>query len=251
MKSFFISLIICGIVLLGYSSCEESSGLQDESDEYEGGIILTFDDFHFTEWRQNGFPLFSEYDAKVVFFVDERYGVDFDFCRDAQDLGHEIGYHTIHHLHASILSVEDLLIEAVSHIPMFREEGIELTTFAYPYGSHSANTNNLLLNYYKVLRGTAASPYPNYHLYSRNQMKSGFVRSTSLDNYNHRCSDDIFESRVTRILTAAKDQKQYMPLITHNIGTTNDWGITLERLEFVLQKCRELELKFYTFKDLQ
>jgi len=236
--------------MLNYSACEGSAGPQGGRQGEMGGVILSFDDFHFTSWRKNGFPLFAKYDAKVTFFFDERHGVDFDFCRDAQDLGHEIGYHTVNHLSATTLSVEDLLSEAVYHIPAFKEEGIEPTSFAYPYGNYNTQTNTQLLKYYKVIRGFYSSS--RYVLYSREQMKSGFLNSTSLDNANYpQDAEEFFRSKVTEILEKAKKQKRYIVFCTHNIGTTSDWGIPLERLEFVLQKCRELELEFYTFKDLQ
>jgi peptidoglycan/xylan/chitin deacetylase (PgdA/CDA1 family) len=236
---------IAVLLLLIFSACAGP-------DEYEGegGVILSFDDRYFTQWKQNGFPLFAKYDAKVTFFVMhlDSGGSDFNFCREAQDLGHEIGYHTVHHLDVTTLSVKDLLSEAVDHIPMFKEEGINLSSFSYPFGNHNAKTTALLLRYYRVLSGTAH--YPRYHLYSKDQMKSGFVYATSLDNVHHN-SGEVFKHRVTKMLEAAKRQKRYILLYTHEIGTTRDWGITLARLEFVLQKCWELGLKFYTFKDLQ
>ena len=261
---FFVLIGITILLMLSYSACQGPAGPQGPQGEpgpqgpqgepglqgeMGGGVILTFDDYSFTQWRKNGFPLFAKYNAKVVFFIDERKGVDFDFCRDAQNLGHEIGYHTVNHLSAPTLSTENLLSEAVYHIPIFKAEGIELTSLAYPHGNHNTQTDDLLLRYYKIIRGFYSSKYV---FYSKEQMKSGFLYATSLDNeYYPTDADEVFRSKVTEILEEAKNQKRYIIFGTHNIGTTSAWGIPLDRLEFVLQKCWELGLKFYTFKDMQ
>jgi hypothetical protein len=41
-----------------------------------------------------------------------------------------------------------------------------------------------------------------------------------------------------------------LPLTTHNISDTADWGIKPRRLEYVLQTIRDLKLKFYRYGEL-
>ena len=213
------------------------------------GIILNFDDYHPVAWERH-FDLFDTYNAKVTFFVHEmevaagRKKNIFDFCLAAQKRGHEIGYHTISHPELTTVSRGLFFEQTVSRIGIFRDAGIELTSFAYPYGTYRPWMHEELLKYYKIVRGISG-----HKLYTADEMKFGFLDSESIDNIRFK-SDDSFQNRIDNLLKSAKDAGKIIILTSHSISG-NDYGITTKRLEYVLSKCKEYDITFYRFKDFQ
>jgi len=205
------------------------------------GIVLSFDDYHPYEWGKH-FDLFDKYGAKVTFFVTS--GSVSNFMLDAQNRGHEIGFHTISHPRLPELSREQFFYETVSRIGIFRDAGIELTSFAYTFGDYEPWMNYELLKYYKIVRGAVG-----ISMYTKDEMKSGFITATSIDNIQFSC-DASFRYEISKRLELAKDYGKIVNLYSHNISNC-DWGITPERLNFVLQKAKKLGLIFYTYRDLQ
>ena len=205
------------------------------------GIVLSFDDYFPDSWEEN-FELFDKYNAKVTFFVQLESPTQ--FCFNAQERGHEIGYHTISHLSLLTLSRKQFYRETISRINVFKDKRIDLTSFAYPFGYYEEWMNDELLKHYKIVRGfnvsTCVYTIPLPH---------GFVYSKSIDNVIYK-QETNFQNDITQLLEFAKENQNSVILLTsHNIGS-NDWGITKERLEFILKKCVEYDMKFYTYKDL-
>ena len=207
------------------------------------GIVLSFDDYFPDAWEKT-FDLFDKYNTRVTFFVQLK--SPSPFCFTAQNRGHEIGYHTINHPDLRRLTREEFFAETIAGINLFREQGIELTSFAYPLGFYQEWMHNALLKHYKIVRSFRVSS----SVYKINEMTRRFVYSKSIDNITYR-STDRFQNVITQLLNSAKANPGTVVLLTsHNIGN-GDWEITAERLEFILKKANELNLTFYTFRDLQ
>lgn len=215
----------------------------DDSKEYgiTPGIVLSFDDYHISTWEQN-FDLFDKYNAKVTFFVTGSSVTE--FMLSAQERGHEIGYHTIHHFHLPQLTREEFFEEAISSVSVFKESGIELTSFAYPYGDYKPWMNDELLKYYSIIRG-----FNGFKRYLFDEMKSGFIISASIDNINYK-SETGFRDNINDMVKSARDYGKIINFTSHSISG-NDWGITPGRLEYVLKTCQEYGLTFYRYKDFQ
>ena len=208
----------------------------------QSGILLAFDDYNAANW-ESYFDLFDEYDVKVTFFVNAYSPTE--FCSNAQDRGHEIGYHTAGHANMLELTENEVYEQAIAPIDVFREEGIELTTFAYPYGAYTEELNNVLLQYYNIVRGAFYCEVNGKH-----NMRKGFVESLSLDNVNYE-SQEQYEEKITQILNEVKAGKgRVVSLYSHAISA-GEWCVTEEKLLFLFQKAKELGLKFYTFQELQ
>ena len=214
-----------------------------EQERKQSSIVLAFDDYSPDNWEQY-FDLFDEYDAKVTFFVNAAYPTE--FCEAARKRGHEIGCHTTGHANLTELTEEEIYEQAIAPIAVFREAGYEFTTFAYPYGAYTDELNELLLQHYNVVRGAfKCEPHV------KDYMKRGFVESMSLDNANYE-SREQYEARILEILTVMSEAEEgaVVPVYSHAIGD-GDWCVTEENLEFLLQKAKEMDLKFYTFQELQ
>lgn len=206
------------------------------------GILLAFDDYYPENWEAH-FDFFEEHDVKVTFFVNA--AIPTEFCYKAIERGHEIGFHTMSHVNLTEVTEEEVWEEAVVPVEHFHNFGIELTTFAYPYGASTPELDELLLQHYKVVRGGF-----HYELISKEQFKGGYVESRPIDNANLP-SDMQYKLRIIKMLVEAKLQEgTIVSLYSHGIEN-GDTCITHERLEFLFQWADFLNLEFYTYKDLQ
>ena len=241
-KKRMIAVSIAAILLLVIAGVLVGIKLYRVHKAHQCGIVLCFDDYNASNWEEY-FELFDRYDAKVTFFVT--CSEPTDFCYHAVERGHEIAYHTEDHTNLRTVSAEEVYAKAIAPIEVFREKGFELTTFAYPYGSYSEELNELLLQYYKVLRGAYY-----YQLVGKHDMRHGFVESLSIDNV-HYSSEEQFEERIDEILEElSQNVGAVVSLYSHAISG-GDWCVTEERLEYLLKKAHEMGIQFYTFKELQ
>jgi len=207
------------------------------------GILLAFDDYNEENWTKY-FDFFDKYGVKVTFFVTLTEPTD--FCAEAIKRGHEIGYHTAGHVNLTEVSEEEMYRQAIAPLEVFRSQGYELTSFAYPYGAYTEGMNEELLQYYDTVRGA-------YHFEGRykENLQKGFIESYSLDNV-HFESDEAFRAKVVELLDvlASCDNGTIASVYSHAIGA-GDWSIAPERLEILFQEAEKRDLVFYTFKELQ
>jgi hypothetical protein len=94
----------------------------------KSGLLLAFDDDYTEAWERY-FDLFDTYGAKVTFFVIGEFS---PFCDEALRRGHDIGYHSLHHLDLRKQSRSKFTEETILGAESFRESGIPLAAFAYP-----------------------------------------------------------------------------------------------------------------------
>ena len=207
------------------------------------GILLAFDDNYTESWEHN-FDLFDQHNARVTFFIQ---GEICPFCALALTRGHDVGYHTINHLNLPKVSRETFFEETISQIDVFREAGIPLTSFAYPFGLSETWMNEELLKTFTVLRGYGVT----YRVYERESIRQGYSSSKALDNILFK-QDEEFKALVDLMLRALKftGGNLILPLTTHDISDTADWGIKPGRLKYLLQTANDLQLIFYRYKDL-
>jgi len=207
------------------------------------GILLTFDDNYLEAWKEN-FDLLDSYNAKATFFVQGQYS---SFCQEALERGHDIGYHTKSHLDLRKVSREVFIKETLTPIESFRKAGIPLNSFAYPFGFFDPWMNEELLKHYSILRGYGVT----FRLYDKTQIRSGYISSKALDNTLFK-KDEDFMAAVDLMLKTVKfiGGGHVLPLTTHDISDTATWGIKPQRLEYLLKTANDLQLVFYTYKDL-
>nr|MBQ8252562.1 polysaccharide deacetylase family protein [Lachnospiraceae bacterium] len=218
-------------------------GYRRREQRNQKGILLSFDDYSPDSWS-DAFELLDEYGAKVTFFVT--LSEPTDFCAEAVRRGHEIGFHTVQHVKMTEMSDSEVYEQAIAPIKTFREQGYELSTFAYPYGLYNEELNVELLQYYDTLRGAY-----NYVGRYKEDLHNGFIESYSLDNV-HFESDEAFHQQISEMLDSLNNCNDgtIAAMYSHAIGG-GDWCITAERLEILLQEAQKRNLAFYTFKELQ
>ena len=206
------------------------------------GILLAFDDNYDEAWESN-FDLFDRYNARVTFFVQGTYRF---FCSAALERGHDVGYHTLNHLNLPKVSRDVFFAESLNHIEEFRNTGVPLTSFAYPYGLSDSWMHEELLKSYKILRGYGVA----FRVYNGAAIHEGYIISRAIDNILFKRDED-FEAAVDIMLRTVKfiGGDIVLPLTTHDISGTADWGIKPHRLQYLLKTANDLQLNFYRYKD--
>jgi len=207
------------------------------------GILLTFDDNYEKTWKKN-FDLLDSYNAKATFFIQGEYS---SFCQEALERGHDIGFHTKNHLDLRKVSREVFIRETLTSAESFRKAGIPLYSFAYPFGFFDQWMNNELLKHYSILRGYGVT----FRLYDKTQIRNGYISSKAIDNTLFKKEED-FMAAVDIMFRTVKfiGGGLVLPLTTHDISDTASYGIKPQRLEYLLKTANDLQLVFYTYKDL-
>jgi peptidoglycan/xylan/chitin deacetylase (PgdA/CDA1 family) len=217
--------------------------------EDETGLLLAFDDDYRRSWEEY-FELLDQYDARVTYFIqgDGSPGNSpeglFSFCIRALGRGHDIGYHTIHHLNLLEVSGDVFARETLSALEDFRQAGIPLRAFAYPYGFSEPWMRETLGAFFALQRGFGVT----FRIFSEERIREGYIVSRSIDNILFE-ADAEFEGVITAMLRTLKFIGGVLPLTTHDISDTALWGIKPHRLEYLLTAARALKLRFYRYGD--
>jgi hypothetical protein len=206
----------------------------------DSGILLAFDDDYGDIWVRY-LDLLDRYGVGATFFVQ---GELTPFCTEAVSRGHEIGYHTKNHLNLLKVSRQVFLEETLGDVSAFRRRGLPLRAFAYPYGLSEPWMHQTLAETYAILRGFGST----CRIYSADTIRMGYVSSKSIDNIMYK-SDAFFKADIIAMLRIVKFIGGVLPLTTHTIDGTAAWGISPERLEYLLKNAVELRLKFYHYGD--
>jgi peptidoglycan/xylan/chitin deacetylase (PgdA/CDA1 family) len=206
------------------------------------GILLAFDDDYRQAW-EDSFEALEKYGARVTYFVQ---GELSDFCFHAMDRGHDIGYHTIHHLNLPQVSESEFYIETTSDIVSFRQVGIPLRTFAYPFGLSEPWMRRALADTFAIQRGFGAT----FRLYTVEAVREGYIVARSIDNILFK-EDDAFAAMIISMFSTLKfiGGDRVLPITTHNISDAAQWGIKPLRLEYLLAAAHFFKLKFYRYAD--
>jgi peptidoglycan/xylan/chitin deacetylase (PgdA/CDA1 family) len=208
----------------------------------DAGLLLSFDDDYTASWERY-FGLFDTYNAKVTFFI---IGKTTPFCARALNRGHDVGYHGLSHKDLRRMSRFEIYREAIEPAEAFRDAGIPVSSFAYPYGFYEHWMHDALFRSFSVLRGYGVT----YHLYNKAAIWHRYISSRAIDN-TVIPDDKNFYRLVTLMLRTVKfvDKKMVLPLTTHDISATASWGISPRRLEYLLKTAKDLGLEFYRYSD--
>jgi len=211
------------------------------------GLLLSFDDYYTDAWERY-FDLFDKYKARITFFIigkPDAAGVK-TFCAKALNRGHDIGYHGLSHPDLRKMSRNEFNAETAGPVKAFREAGIPVSSFAYPYGFYEPWMHDALLGSFGVLRGYGTT----FRLYNEAEIKRGYIVSRAIDNTVVPPDGDFYRI-VNIMLRTVKfiDKNLVLPLTTHDISASAAWGISPGRLEYLLKTANELGLVFYRYCD--
>jgi peptidoglycan/xylan/chitin deacetylase (PgdA/CDA1 family) len=123
---------------------------------------MSFDDAWVDEWW-HGRSLFDQYGAKLTFFIAyyPRFtGAEKAELHDLAADGHDIEAHTITHARApAYVEAKGLRAylddEVIPSIDLLRDDGYAVTTFAYPFGARTGETDHAILQHVSQVRSVA------------------------------------------------------------------------------------------------
>jgi Polysaccharide deacetylase len=126
------------------------------------GLLLSFDDAWVDAWS-TGRDLFQRYGARVTFFIAyyPRYtdAMKAELQQLAAD-GHDVEAHSITHSRApEYVEAKGLAAyideDVVPSIDLLRDDGYDVTTFAYPFGSRTTETDHAIFEHVRLIRSVA------------------------------------------------------------------------------------------------
>lgn len=218
-----------------------------------GGIILSFDDHHVTDWY-NADAVLNKYHWKATFNVSNFASLDnkdIEKLKILQSKGHEIASHGNNHLSATEFISSQAIYkyldtEVLPSIKAMTDQGLKVSSFAYPFGERVKKIDKVLLEHFIMLRGTTYSKKaPSIHNNYANG--SRVVFGLGIDqNYGN----DI--NYILRMLRYAKDNNKIAVFYGHHIQQGNPTGyVTAYRtLETICQYVKENKMRFFALKDL-
>ncbi|MCL2270392.1 MAG: polysaccharide deacetylase family protein [Treponema sp.] len=206
------------------------------------GLLLSMDDAFTDSWKRY-FDLYDAYGARLTFFIQGEYT---PFSNEAVNRGHDVGGHSLNHPDLRKISRSDFNRETIGQSKSFKDRGVVFSSFAFPYGFSEPWMYEILHESFEVLRGYGVT----FRLYYEDEIRSGYIISRAIDNIVIP-GEEQFDRLITLMLRTVKflDDGRVLPLTSHDISDTADWGITPRRLEFLLKTAAELNLKFYRFSD--
>lgn len=200
------TLVVAVVLFLPTSGCLGDVGLFEDdtpcSQTAENGVAISFDDkMNIISWNES-IPFLSEHGIIATFYVDRWHQLtdeEISILHDLEDLGHEIGIHTMNHSNyydfkeAGGTPEDYLNIEVLPAIKIAEDLGFEVSTFSYPHGARDTEIDEVLLEHFVVLRGTR-SPTEGTQSWSTICEDGSVFRSISPTASDGKNVDDIIDN---------------------------------------------------------
>jgi peptidoglycan/xylan/chitin deacetylase (PgdA/CDA1 family) len=222
---------------------------------YKAGVILSFDDAYVNEWYATNQKL-KKYEWKGTFFVCKINTLDLSEVQKLQKMqkeGHEIAGHTYNHVNAvdylRVYTMREYLNNEID--PMLRLMnfyGLDVSTFAYPYGGRNEKLDAALLKKFKIIRGRAFCEHvaKKQGCYYDN---SNLVFSFSIDDtHSHFNIPHVLE-----LLEFARKNNKIVIFNSHKTvdKVSGDYQTKNATLEYICNYIKSHDMNFYTLSDLE
>ncbi len=242
------AIYIAALFLFSGCSKYEKKGYMQQ-----GGIALTFDDDRIDNWYKF-LPFFDSTGIKATFYISKYHLFTPDQKNKLLILknhGHEIAYHTTNHINMVeyIVRYNHTLNELISNeiesdLKKMEKDGFYPTTFAYPYGAHTGELDQLLLmRYFKSVRALNGST--DYSASLAPLEKNDILRGFGLDKSSNH-SDEV----MINLMSSAKNNNSCAIFVAHDINKDSKLSVTLDRLKKIANTVKELDLKYYTIAEI-
>ncbi len=217
-------------------------------------LALTFDDQSIEEWL-NAADVFKAYNARATFFI-----LGFPYISSSRiiklfkllDLGHEIGYHSVHHLNAVDVAKEQsvdayIQSEILPGLDAMKLMGFSPVSFAFPNNVHNDELDKALSPYFKAIRAEAMTLAEALQWDKSNAIiKARNCDTVTSSGTTIRSVDDI----VAELRHAAQNNKS-IALYGHGISDqpVDRHHMTLHGLDYMLWSAKRLGFQFATTSE--
>ncbi len=237
------------VIIVLFSGCKKFSRKGYIADP---GIALTFDDRRIDNWFTY-LPFLDSAGVKATFYISsyhllttkqkERLAV-------IQNHGHEIAFHTANHYNLQDYvykyghSFDELIrYEINDELKLMNNDGFYPTTFAYPYGAHNYFLDTLLINHFKSVRALNGTKDFTKSIVPTQNNK--LLYGLGIDRSSKRSDADIIE-----VLESVSNNKACVIFVAHDINTSNQYSVTLDRLKTIINFVKANNLKYYTVSEI-
>lgn len=247
-------LIICWVAVLTFSLFTGCSKQIPQGRLDDGYIALTFDDSSVANWYTN-LTMLESFGIKATFYISNYHSLtnaDKHLLKKIRDNDHEIAYQTTNHknlvrlLYSSSDGWNKVEKEINTDLELMQKDGFIISDFAYPYGDYDAALNRGLLKTFRTVR--AMTNQTNF--YRSLATDAGCDRlvlfGAHVDNQTCLSNGDL-----ARLLTRAKQKKACAILVAHEINRPySKYQIDTNKIKFIADKAKELNLRFITVDEL-
>lgn len=222
---------------------------------HEPGVVITFDDDFIQEWYETD-SIMSQYQWKATFcvtYIDSLSKKEIKQLKDLQDKGNEIAGHGYSHENAREYAAKKgvkkyVTDEILPMIKAFQREGLNLHSFAYPFGANSPSLDRNLSKYFKVLRRTYGADKKlkdNSCFFSG---KSQLVTGLGIDYSYQHFDIDFF----IKLLKYAKKNNKIIILYAHKPvkEITSVYQVDYKTLHTICQFVKNNNMRFYRLSEL-
>lgn len=251
-KKYYL-LMRCMVVsiLIIFTACTKQIPLGRLDDGY---IALTFDDSSVANWYVN-LPILESFGIKATFYISNYHSLtDYDklLLKKIRDNDHEIAYQTTNHkdlvrlLYSSSDGWNKVNEEISTDLELMQKDGFIITDFSYPYGSYDAALNRALLKTFRTVRALTNQTNFYQSLAAEAGCEKQVLFGAHVDNQTFLSNGEL-----GRLLTKAKQRKCCAILVAHQINRPNSkYQIDTNKLRFIADKAKELNLRFITIDQL-
>lgn len=220
----------------------------------DGYIALTFDDSSISNWYES-LPELESYGIKATFYISHYHALsDADklLLKKIRDRGHEIAYHTSNHknleklLYATRDGWDKVYEEVKTDLRLMRQDGFEITDFAYPFGQHDEQLDRELLKIFRTVR--AVTNKMNYYrsLAQQAGCEKQVLYAAHVDVKTFLSNDNL-----ATLLAKAKEKKTCAVLGAHFINRpAANYQIDSYKIKFIADLAKQLNLQFITVNEL-
>lgn len=234
-----IRTLLVASLLLPLSAC--ASG---------GRVLLTFDDDFVQQWYEHR-DLLAEHDVPATFMVT-RWG-DLSDEEVAQLLeleqeGHELGCHGLTHEnpkdyaaeHSAEEYVQDEVLPAVE---LMRSDGVEPSSYSYPWGGRSSELDEAIGQHFDILRDSGRITQVDRILY---RADDGELAHGARIDHGYAPEDGLRE-----LLEQARAEDAAVVLYTHRILVESEAShVKPDELVALFELVDELDLGWATLSEL-
>ena len=244
-KTVLICIILCTIL----NACTK---YKKDGQLSQAGVALTFDDDRVDNWFKY-LPYLDSADIKATFYICKYNRFTNEQKRklaEIQSHGHEIAFHSTNHynmldyVYRYKHTVDELMFNEIeSGLIMMNKDGFYPTTFAYPYGAHNGLYDKKLMQYFKSVRALNGTNDFSKSLAptTNNQLLFGL----GIDKSSKR-SDEV----VQQVIKSAFENNTCAVFVAHDINTSLNLSVTLDRLKKIVASVKQLGLKYYTISQI-
>ena len=254
----FIILIINTLLLL---SCHQQKHEPTKNTGKIAGIVFCIDDSYVKDFYQtNHYQYIQSTGIKMTYFITRYHKLkrgEKSIIKIFQADGHEIGFHGTHHIHAREYLEQHTIDEYINYeikpdLKKMKDDGLDVTDFSYPYGSHTPELDSVLFHkYFYFIMIFSHNPY---HYYNLETEKSYIIPFPLDERYWITYYRGLDVHKALAYIDSAYKQNKVAVFFGHGLSdeyNTERNAIWFDKFRLIMDYAKEKGMKFYTLNDLK